>query len=324
MFEPEFNEFLSGLIHAGHESPPSHFKERAMELIKELIPFDGALWASGRGHERTVHNVYLYGLPQELMQSYENIKGQDRILSRLIENPGITVDMLECYDPEERKHLELYTDHSKRFGIEAVISTALPDEDLGLLEVMSLYRNTASPAFSARERQIKQTLFPFMNQVWHHNQIQSLKHACGCARKGTAAICDGQGWLRHAESKFTGLLRSEFPDWKAPELPAPLRDWLIQSDELEYLGKLVVFNKEIQNDLTLLQARSRGALAELSPREAQIAENFAAGLTYKEIAAELKVSTSTVRRHLESIYRKLNISSKVELANVLNGSGQAV
>ena len=74
-----------------------------------------------------------------------------------------------------------------------------------------------------------------------------------------------------------------------------------------------------QNDLTLLQAKNRGAMGLLTAREEQVAASFAAGLTYKEIAAELAVAPSTVRRHLESVYRKLDVCNKLELFQVLHG-----
>ena len=57
---------------------------------------------------------------------------------------------------------------------------------------------------------------------------------------------------------------------------------------------------------------------ELSPRESQIAESYAAGCSYQEIASDLHIAPSTVRTHLATIYRKLEVSSKVELASRLN------
>lgn len=57
----------------------------------------------------------------------------------------------------------------------------------------------------------------------------------------------------------------------------------------------------------------------LSPREQQIAESYAAGCNYNEIATDLHIAPSTVRTHLATIYRKLEVSSKVDLANRLNG-----
>ena len=62
------------------------------------------------------------------------------------------------------------------------------------------------------------------------------------------------------------------------------------------------------------------ATNDLSPREQQIAESYAAGCSYQEIAADLHIAPSTVRTHLATIYRKLEVSSKVELASRLGGN----
>ncbi|SFS16439.1 LuxR C-terminal-related transcriptional regulator [Yoonia litorea] len=59
---------------------------------------------------------------------------------------------------------------------------------------------------------------------------------------------------------------------------------------------------------------------DLSRRENQIAESYAAGCSYQEIAANLHIAPSTVRTHLATIYRKLEVSSKVELASRLAGT----
>ncbi len=59
---------------------------------------------------------------------------------------------------------------------------------------------------------------------------------------------------------------------------------------------------------------------ELSPRERQIAERYAAGASYQDIAADLNIAPTTVRTHLATIYRKLEISSKLELYEVLEGA----
>lgn len=58
---------------------------------------------------------------------------------------------------------------------------------------------------------------------------------------------------------------------------------------------------------------------DLSPRELQIAQSYAAGCSYQELATDLHIAPSTVRTHLATIYRKLEVSSKVELANRLAG-----
>jgi DNA-binding CsgD family transcriptional regulator len=57
----------------------------------------------------------------------------------------------------------------------------------------------------------------------------------------------------------------------------------------------------------------------LSPRELEIAKDYACGATYHAIAARLCIAPSTVRTHLATIYRKLEVSSKLELRAVLDG-----
>ncbi len=51
----------------------------------------------------------------------------------------------------------------------------------------------------------------------------------------------------------------------------------------------------------------------LTPRQLQIAEGVIEGLSYKMIADKLLIKTETVRDHIKSIYRKLDIHSKTEL-----------
>jgi DNA-binding CsgD family transcriptional regulator/transcriptional regulator with GAF, ATPase, and Fis domain len=57
-------------------------------------------------------------------------------------------------------------------------------------------------------------------------------------------------------------------------------------------------------------------LSNLSVREREIALLYAKGKTSKEIADELCISPTTVRNHVATIYRKLEISNKTELINL--------
>ncbi len=57
---------------------------------------------------------------------------------------------------------------------------------------------------------------------------------------------------------------------------------------------------------------------DLSARERQIADDYAQGENYQQIADRLCLAPSTVRTHLATIYRKLGVSSKLELRDVLS------
>lgn len=51
---------------------------------------------------------------------------------------------------------------------------------------------------------------------------------------------------------------------------------------------------------------------QLSNREIEVLEQLTTGLPYTSIAKNLFISPSTVRRHIENIYQKLKVHSKIE------------
>jgi DNA-binding NarL/FixJ family response regulator len=55
-------------------------------------------------------------------------------------------------------------------------------------------------------------------------------------------------------------------------------------------------------------------LDQLTPREREVLRLIARGYTYKEIAKELYISTKTVETHVSSVLRKLQLSTRHQLA----------
>ena len=50
----------------------------------------------------------------------------------------------------------------------------------------------------------------------------------------------------------------------------------------------------------------------LTTREFEILEHLSKGLNYNEIADNLIISPSTVRKHIKNIYKKLHVQNKIE------------
>lgn len=70
---------------------------------------------------------------------------------------------------------------------------------------------------------------------------------------------------------------------------------------LKLLRNPVAFNSEIEKEKI-----------ELTSREIDVLEQLAQGLSYTVIAENLFLSPSTVRKHIENIYTKLQVHSKLE------------
>jgi DNA-binding NarL/FixJ family response regulator len=71
-----------------------------------------------------------------------------------------------------------------------------------------------------------------------------------------------------------------------------------------------------------LRKRDPYAAEELTAQELQVAL-VAGGATNKEAAAQLFISPKTIEAHLGSIYRKLGVRSRTELAGRFAGEGLA-
>lgn len=93
-------------------------------------------------------------------------------------------------------------------------------------------------------------------------------------------------------------------------------DELVQTIRAVYAGKFT-----LPQELTHVLFRDQGAVNELPPaqedltqREIDVLRCIAKGYANKQIAAELSISTTTVRTHVSSLLRKLDMKNRTQLA----------
>ncbi len=60
---------------------------------------------------------------------------------------------------------------------------------------------------------------------------------------------------------------------------------------------------------------------DLSDREIEILEQLSKGLRYEQVGQNLHISTGTVRKHIENIYRKLQVHNKLEAVEAARKKG---
>jgi DNA-binding NarL/FixJ family response regulator len=72
-----------------------------------------------------------------------------------------------------------------------------------------------------------------------------------------------------------------------------------------------------------LRGSANGGLDSLTERELQVGRLVVARRTNQEIAAKLFISTKTVETHMRHIFEKLGVSSRVDVARVIERAENA-
>lgn len=88
-------------------------------------------------------------------------------------------------------------------------------------------------------------------------------------------------------------------------------------------GQRSVPERLLQRALDLSLTGNADPLSSLAPRERQIAAQVGRGLRNKEIADALAMSEGTVKVYLHTIYQKLGIKNRTELALIAHKAGEA-
>ena len=65
-------------------------------------------------------------------------------------------------------------------------------------------------------------------------------------------------------------------------------------------------------DLAVYGQSDTPIFAPLSPREVEILDNIAQGMTNKQVAYALSISEQTVKNHMSSILRKLSVNDRTQ------------
>ena len=102
------------------------------------------------------------------------------------------------------------------------------------------------------------------------------------------------------------------------ESRAHLRSALVRLDQIGATTWADLARTELRAAGERPSGRPRLAATELSPQELQIAQLAAEGLSNKEIGQRLFLSPRTISSHLYRVFRKLDITSRAQLAGRLH------
>lgn len=117
------------------------------------------------------------------------------------------------------------------------------------------------------------------------------------------------------DEMLTGLVGYRDLVCEIPKITKPWRTWIIWAEALIILALLVwVWRlKQVKSEETRIDYFQL-----LTEKERRIWEGLAAGKTNKEIAAELYIELSTVKTHINNLYKRLGVANRKEAINLHN------
>lgn len=293
------------------------FKERTLRELQTLLPFDSGVWASGPHSTNTIHSVAIINQSPEMLMNYAvNWQAHDFVRAAAVAQPGVAFRNEDVMALEDYHRTAIYREFSSPSGIEHALGVVHLDPVTDLGEMLFLFRAEPAAFFSNAERDLLQLLLPHLVTAWRQRQAlhthESRSPAAFLARHH--AVIDDEGLLQAADAQFSAMLRQAMPGWTGPRLPDKVVDMLKHRQDHVSLNGL---------DFLLTRGPARHVLAvsrreehSLTRAETRVARLFADGRSNSQIAALLGVSPATIRNQLASIYRKLDIHSKAELARL--------
>lgn len=307
-------------------------RTEALHAIRGLIPCDTATYNEiARGAHAIVVADPAEALDEDL-SLFDSLAWQNPLIAHSAANgPGPGVRFSDFLSQRELHRLDIYQLIYKPLGVERQLATTIGAPGSAVIGVAL---NRHRPDFSDDEVAMLDLLRPFLQAS--HRQLTELAHlqqmlAALDEENSTHAVLlvDGGGTILNATPAAEQLLQAQAD---AP-LPAPLGKWLTAAtmNETEPRDHSLIFAYGrrllrahlrpgasdqlyaivvgvIRDSALRLGAQSLG----LSRRECQIIELAGSGAPTAEIAGQLAISTRTVQKHLEHIYRKLDASSRAD------------
>ncbi|WNW11847.1 LuxR C-terminal-related transcriptional regulator [Pseudomonas sp. DTU_2021_1001937_2_SI_NGA_ILE_001] len=307
-----FNRLILELQRLAQDQPLAGFHQHALQQLQALIAFDKAWWGRAAVVEGLPdeHSSYVFGLPAQYVADWQSIREQDPTVALTHAQPSRSV-LVDSQAADSTPGLKWL---ARRHGFGQFLCIIHIDPQTQLRVHLTLYRAIGAPAFTDHERFLLDHLMPHLVAAEGANQIRALvalRETLDTPLTLALAVCDRFGTLHYAEHGFVQRLLLEWPQWSGPQLPTEVHPE-------GYRGRRVQLTSTQVGDLLLLCASPLPVLDQLSAREADVAERFGGGSTYKEIARELGLAPNTVRHHIRGIYAKLGVNSKAGIARHLH------
>ena len=233
----------------------------------------------------------------------------------------------------------LYRELYRPLGVEYQLYGALSLDDQDLLVIAY---NLGHKDFSLRQKTLLHAAMPHINhcmenrRLWQHYELVNkvLEDSQFDSRRGVCLL-NSRYQMIWQSALFEEYYRRYFGLSQSKQLADDIMR-IIKSDDtyknkvrlnakdmtsyidvsvqnLKHPSVYVVYMDEVRNEFSAMIEHY-----ELSPRECEVLQYISMGGTNAHIAMQLHIADSTVKKHVENIFRKIGVENRVQAIGLLN------
>lgn len=312
----QLSEFLLILYRESkHFTQIPAFQNWALAGMRNILSFEEASWSYGYFDSKgpQIHGIHHFE---------EALAGPTRPWIRAKQKQpvldfGMKDTVLNYVDgmPADKGFTVLT--HSSSWDEGRILCTLILEPLTGFCHIVSLYIRDQLDISIEDAFDLKRSLVPHLVEAF--NSVQMHRMYCLLRNRNrmlAGAVANQDGVLTASDPAFIMLMRLEWPEWTGPHLPIHI---MTESNSSSIIKESNITLQTSWRDGSLfIYARPRLDVDSLSARELSVARRFGQGESYKEIARALRLSPTTVRNHIASIYTKMRISDKTSLTSMLS------
>ena len=291
----------------------------AVEELSQTLGYDCAWygWAQLVPNGVQIHANSTLNLPEDYYESWSEISEQDLLAEGVWNNPG----RASSYDRGGHTHTDGMVALSDTYGLRKMATAMhLRPGRVASFYVSGYRSGQTTAAWSEQELDFLQCAVEQISSAMTFSgaEINANGHP-----NAVSIFVNPNGVGILGLQNLRAQLGNFWPDWEGDRLPECLRLLLDQPGEHILTDRNLVVTCEAApglNNMGLrkLTLRFLTRFDMLTHREREVAKVLADGKSHKETARMLGVAPATIRNQTQSIYTKLNVDNRANLAAIVN------
>ena len=306
------DKFISQLYRESLNVSLKDFPSWALDLLRQVVPFDGAIWGTGHISTKKFHTQINLDVSEDIFTKLLEYLPINPIFEQITQHLGTAINMSDVMSDEKFYQSDLYHKCFKPYDIERILSSINLDERSGIFTLLTLYRYDRKHSFTTQEQVIQSRLLYHLMSCFAYRQLSEISETSAPKNnqknEHISALCDVKGMYHCVTQQFFDVL-DEYMS-KASQQTFPIKSFKKNN---HFIQDNLHFSIKEVGELFKISIRIINQFDTLTTREKEVINGVCHGKTFKQIAKELNLSPSTVSNHLYRIYIKLGINTRSEL-----------